>query len=84
MERKVVAHLRTLRPRRIKITRKIREPALGYVEIVESTMDKREIKLRDGINKELAREGFHLRVAMLTIPRKVLKWATTLRSTLRL
>ena len=53
--------------KKTKITKRNRDLALDEAELAESRMTRIEIQLRDRINKELSRRGFHLRVMNLRI-----------------
>lgn len=44
-----------------------RDRALEKLEKEESIMTKEELTLRDSVNKELSRSGFHLRLALLQV-----------------
>ena len=48
------------------VTDQEKDAALEKMSVEESTMDEKEIFLRDSINKELSRLGYHLRLSYLT------------------
>jgi hypothetical protein len=46
--------------------------ALDRLEEKEETMTEKELELRDSVNKELSKQGFHVRIALLKITKNEL------------
>jgi hypothetical protein len=44
--------------------------ALDRVEIKENLMSEGDMQLRDELNKELAKQGYHLRLALVRVTRE--------------
>jgi hypothetical protein len=52
-------------PKKFKITKKEKDAALEKMSVEELMMKNKEVSLRDSVNKELNRRGYHLRVSFL-------------------